>query len=149
MTNLPVDYYILFHEGHTEEAKAQAAYTTSKAGEGGPNGVTLHGSALPRSNLIMFSGLPVLLKKATVFKKNSGAYKALAFEDLQRCLDRSEAVDMLSDPYAAAEMTKLLTQYYGGSVGNLQYINFDPEALARPFFQTGGAIQHDQLDEFQ
>lgn len=84
----------------------------------------------------MFSGLPVLHKKTTMFKKNSRAYKALAFEDIQRCLDRSEAVDMLSDPYAAMEMTRLLTQYYGGKVGKLQYINFDPELIARPFFLT-------------
>jgi hypothetical protein len=57
----------------------------------------------------MFSNLPVLQKKAATFKKSSAAYRAVAFEDIQRCLDKSSAVDMLSDPYATEEVSRLLT----------------------------------------
>lgn len=109
---------------------------------------TLYGSSLPKSNMIMFSGLPVLNKKTTMFNKNSRSFKALTFEDIQRCLDRSDAVDLLSDPYAANEMTRLLTQYYG-AVGKVKYINFDPEGLAAPFFHNQTTIHHDHIDEFQ
>jgi hypothetical protein len=56
---------------------------------------------------------------------------------------------MLSDSYAAEEVRRLLAQYYGGEVGKLQYINYDPASLVRPFFRAPGGIRTDHIDEFQ
>jgi hypothetical protein len=98
MTFLPIDYYILLQKGYRRPRF-----------KGLSTGMT-------RTNLIMFKDLPVLHKKATFYNKNASVVKTITFEDVYRCLDKSDAFTMLTDEYAEQTMSKLLTKYYGGSI---------------------------------
>ena len=104
---------------------------------------------MPRSNLIMFNNLPVLHKKSTFYNKNSRIIKAIAFEDIFRCLEKADAKKMLNDPYAEQEMKRLLTEYYGGPIKKVEFINYDLERIVQSFHSPSGHLGKDHLNEFQ
>jgi hypothetical protein len=57
---------------------------------------------------------------------------------------------MLSDEYAQETLKKLLTQYYGGSIKKMEFVNYNPDKLVLKFHQLGEAmVGKDHLDEFQ
>lgn len=61
----------------------------------------LKGSSIPRTNILMFTGLPVLNKKSTYYNKNKKIVKCLKYEDIYRSHhSRSEALKLLNDPFA-------------------------------------------------
>ena len=56
---------------------------------------------------------------------------------------------MLVDSYAEQEMKRLLTEYYGGAIEGVEFINYDPEKIAQRFHAPSGPLGKDHLNEFQ
>ena len=125
MTYLPIDYYILLQKGYDREKD-----DPSKAGPLSDSELL---KSFPRTNLLMFRNLPIFSKKNTFYNKTSKFIKAVTFEDVYRCLEKSEAKKMLTDTTAEAELQKWLKEYFGGSVERVELINYDPERLVDSF----------------
>lgn len=66
-----------------------------------------------------------------------------------RCLEKADAKKMLNDSYAEEEMKRLLTEYYGGSINKVEFINYHPETIVQSFHSPSGSIGKDHLNEFQ
>lgn len=103
---------------------------------------------MQRSNMIMFNNLPVVNKKPTFYSKSNSIMKAITYEDVYRCLEKTEAKKMLSDTTAEEEMTKLLTEYYGGAIRGVEFINYDAERIVQSFHAPSGQLGKDHLNEF-
>jgi hypothetical protein len=100
MTYLPIDYYILLQKGYK---KKDSINTEDENSEGASNGKTIPATverSMPRTNLIMFNNLPVLNTKSTFYNKSNKIIKTITFEDVYRCLEKSEAKRMLSNATA-------------------------------------------------
>ena len=96
----------------------------------------------------MFRNLPVLNKKSTFYNKSNKIIKAITFEDIYRCLEKTEAKRMLNDTTAEEEMAKLLKEYYGGSMQRVEFINYDTERIVSNFHSPSGSLAKDHLNEF-
>ena len=66
-----------------------------------------------------------------------------------RCLEKGDAKKMLNDSYAEEEMKRLLTEYYGGSINKVEFINYHPDSIVASFHSPSGNIGKDHLNEFQ
>lgn len=142
MTYLPIDYYVLLQRGYQ---KSQA--TGEAAADGGE--AKVYSSSIPRTNMVMFNNLPVLEKKSTFYDKKAHIVKALTYDDVYRCLGKAEAKRKLNDPLAEDELTRLLTEYYGGAMRKVEFINHDPERIVQTFHAPSGELGKDHLGEFQ
>lgn len=58
--------------------------------------------------------------------------KTCLYEDLARCLEVEEALEMLNDPYAENELKRLIQSRYG-KLAEFQLINFSASDLAHGF----------------
>lgn len=149
MTYLPIDYYILLQKGYKKSAPSDSEDQTSEATSTKKAISTSAGSSMPRTNLIMFNNLPVLNTKSTFYNKSNKIIKSVTFEDVYRCLEKTEAKRMLSDTTAEQEMERLLVKYYGGAMQKVEFINYDAERIVRSFHSPSGHLGKDHLNEFQ
>ena len=80
-----------------------------------------------RTNMLMFNNLPVLNHKATFYNNKTKVIKAITFEDVNRCLEKDEAKDLLEDKSAEKELQKLIEDYYQGKIADFEFINWNPD----------------------
>lgn len=124
MTYLPIDYYVLLQKGYRKPKQFK------------------------RTNMIMFNNLPVITKKSSIYSKTAKVFKALTYEDIQRCLQRSDALQILSETYSEREMQRLLVKYFSGKIDKFEFINFNKERIASYFHDNEGDLGQDHLDDF-
>lgn len=149
MTYLPIDYYILLQKGYKKTAPISTEDEKSEKPWDKETVSATVGRSMPRTNLVMFNNLPVLNTKSTFYNKSNKIIKTITFEDVYRCLEKSEAKRMLSNATAEQEMEKLLVKYFGGSIQRVEFINYDAERIVRSFHSPSGSLGKDHLNEFQ
>mmetsp|Transcript_19360 Transcript_19360/g.29681 ORF Transcript_19360/g.29681 Transcript_19360/m.29681 type:complete len:141 (-) Transcript_19360:1098-1520(-) len=140
MNYLPIDYYILLQKGYKEEKPSKKKQRKRPQLLSARNTDTIAGSDIPRTNMIMFSNLPVLNKKSNFFQGKKEVARTLTFEDIWRSFrqtEKREAVKLLMDPYAENEFKKVLIDSFGGDIRKLEYINFDPNMIVDNLMQNG------------
>jgi len=100
MEFLPIDYYILLQEGYENKP-----------------------FTLDKSNHMFYSNLPLLAKKRSYIKQSTDIVKNVAYEDVMRALDRTEAEGLLLDTFAEEELRDHLTSKFG-PIRDMFHINY-------------------------
>lgn len=83
-----------------------------------------------------------------MYRKSAKIFKALNYEDIQRSLHISDALQLLSETYSEREMQRLLVKYFGGKIENFEFINFNKNKIASYFHDNEGRLNADHLDDF-
>mmetsp|Transcript_8511 Transcript_8511/g.14332 ORF Transcript_8511/g.14332 Transcript_8511/m.14332 type:complete len:271 (+) Transcript_8511:690-1502(+) len=158
MNFLPIDYYILLQKGYKPDSNPSLPkkfvsnkktgfltrrWTPSKQVE------CVKGTDIPRSNILMFMGLPVLNKGKRTFKGRRDYVTQLKYGDLMNNLSYQDALALITDPMAERELISHLNKQFNARVRKFQYVNFNPHQIMNAYQGRRTGLENDKLLEFE